>query len=76
MKHPDSDNLDPFTERRLTRFVEAFRAEKAELPTLKDLETAGFTKRQVELALKRKRVVELYVTLTTGAVVKGYKVPN
>lgn len=76
MKHPDSDNLDPFTERRLIRFARDFRAQKAELPTLKDLESAGFSKRQIELALRRNVLVELYVTLTSGAVVKGYKVPN
>jgi hypothetical protein len=64
---------DPFTLRRLTRFAETFRATKALLPTLKDFEEAGFGKELVDQAVKKELLVELYVNLTSGAVVKGYK---
>ncbi len=76
MKPTDSDILDPFTERRLVRFAKDFRTEKAQLPTLRDLEATGFSKRQIDSAVKKGALVELYVTLTTGAVVKGYKIPG
>lgn len=65
---------DSFTTKRLVRFTGEFRARHARLPTLRDMEENGFAKELVDHAVKERRLVELYVTLTTGAVVKGYKV--
>ena len=58
---------------RLLKFVDSHRAAKAQLPTLADIEAAGFSKQLVQEAEKQKRLVKLYVTLTNGAIVKGYK---
>ena len=65
--------MDDFTLQRLRRFVIDFRGRFAKLPTLADLESAGFGKSVVEAARKKKLIQELYVTLTNGAIVKGYK---
>lgn len=67
---------DPFTLRRLAKFAEDFRAQNGVLPTIKDFESRGFSKEQVDQAVRAKALVELYVTLTSGAVAKGYKVPT
>jgi hypothetical protein len=64
---------DPFTLKRLVRFAESFRERTATLPTLKDFEADGFDKALVDGAVKKGLLAELYVTLTSGAVVKGYK---
>ena len=69
--------LDPFTSRRLTRFIEDFRQSSGMLPTLLDFERSGFSREQVDLAVKQKLIEQFYVTLTSGTVVKTYKVrPN
>ena len=68
-----TDVLDPFTQRRLARWIDAFRASKGELPTRQELVSAGYTKDQIQAALKSKLLVELYVTLTNGTIVKVYK---
>lgn len=65
--------LDPFTRRRLVRFIEEFRARSGQLPTLGDLEGNGFDGDRVKVALKEKVIEEFYVTLTNGTIVKGYK---
>lgn len=65
--------VDTFTLKRLARFALTFREKNATLATLNDLEKEGFDKATVDDAVKAGVVVELYVTLTTGAVVKGYK---
>ena len=65
-----------FEMRRLLKFLDSFRASHAELPTLKDLEAEGFAKELIASAEKSKQVVKLYVTMTNGAVVKGYKRPK
>jgi len=65
--------LDPFTVRRLWKFIEDFRQRQGQLPTLRDLETGGFDREVVELATREKVVDSLYVTLTNGAIVKGFK---
>lgn len=65
--------IDPFTRRRLVRFIEDFRASQGQLPTLKDLEQNGFDGACVKQALKEKAIEEFYVTLTSGTIVKGYK---
>ena len=64
---------DSFTIKRLVRFTSDFRDRLARLPTLRDMEENGFSKELVDHAVKEKLIVELYVTLTTGAIAKGYK---
>jgi hypothetical protein len=66
--------LDPFTQRRLTQFVEQFRVRTGQLPSLQDFESAGIAREQVERAVKAKVLEQFYVTLTNGTVVKGFKV--
>ena len=52
------------------------RQRHAQLPTLKDLEKSGFSKKEVDVALKEKWIEQLYVNLTTGAVVKVFRVKD
>jgi hypothetical protein len=66
--------IDPFTERRLLKFITDFRSHSGTLPTLKDLDDNGFGKETVDAAIKQKLIEMLYVTLTNGTVVKGYKI--
>jgi hypothetical protein len=68
--------IDPFTARRLERFITDFRTESGRLPTLAHLEDAGFPKATVQSALKAGLIEEFYVTLTSGSVVKGYKLAD
>lgn len=65
--------LDPFTQ-RLLKFIEDFRARSGVLPTLQDLGQAGFDRDCVEQAVRQQLIEQFYVTLTSGTVVKGYKV--
>ena len=65
--------IDPFTRKRLEKFVLEFRDSSGILPTLADLAAAGFDKKKVDDAIHDKLIVEFYVTLTNGTVVKGYK---
>jgi hypothetical protein len=65
--------IDPFTRRRLEKFVTDFREHSGVLPTLSDLAKAGFDKQKVDSAIKDQILVEFYVTLTSGTVLKGYK---
>ena len=44
------------------------------LPTLADLARAGFDKSKVDDAIHDKIIVEFYVTLTNGTILKGYKI--
>jgi len=66
--------LDPFTSRRLTKFIEDFRHSSGVLPTLQDFEKAGISRELVEQAVKEKLIEQFYVTLTSGTVVKGFKI--
>jgi len=66
--------LDPFTSRRLTRFIEDFRQSSGILPTLQDFEKAGIARELVEQAVKLQLIEQFYVTLTSGTVVKGFKI--
>jgi hypothetical protein len=66
--------LDSFTARRLKKFIDEFRHSKAQLPTLKDLESGGFGKEMIDRATREHVVESLYVTLTNGTIVKGFKV--
>ena len=54
--------------------MEHDRRSAARQPTLKDFEGAGFAPALVARAVREEKLQELYVTLTTGAIVKGYKV--
>lgn len=65
--------IDPFTRKRLEKFITDFRDHSGVLPTLADLAAAGFEKAKVDSAMKDGIIVEFYVTLTNGTVVKGYK---
>jgi len=65
--------LDTFTLRRLTRFAREFREKQATLPTVRDFDEAGFSKATVDAAVRAGKLTEIYVTLTSGAIVKGYK---
>lgn len=66
--------MDPFTRKRITRFVENFRAESGQLPSLSDFEKAGFEKKWVELAVKEELLEQFYVTLTNGTIIKTFKI--
>jgi len=66
--------LDPFTSRRITKFIEEFRQSSGILPTLQDFEKAGFARELVDQAVKHQLIEQFYVTLTSGTVVKGYKI--
>jgi hypothetical protein len=65
--------LDPFTSRRLTRFIPEFREKTGQLPTLQDLVTGGFQTEQIDAALKDQLIEPFYVTLTSGTIMKGFK---
>ncbi len=65
--------LDPFTRKRLIRFIEDFRTRAGQLPTLRDLDEGGFDDETVKVAIKSKIIEQFYVTLTNGTIVKGYK---
>jgi hypothetical protein len=67
-------NLDPFTQKRILRFIEDFRQKSGALPTLKDFETAGFARELIDQAVRKDLIELFYVTLTNGTIVKGYKV--
>ena len=58
---------------RLRRWASDFRKQKGTLPTLSDLEKGGFPKDLVAKAVKQGKLEELYVTMTSGAIAKGYK---
>jgi len=66
--------IDPFTRKRIEKFVEDFRRSSGELPTLQDFDRAGWEKARVEDALKDGILAEFYVTLTNGVVKKAYKI--
>jgi len=57
----------------LVKFVTDFREKSGTPPTLKDFESSGFAKDLIEEAV-RKNVLEMfYVNLTSGTVVKTYR---
>jgi hypothetical protein len=68
-----ASRIDPFTRKRLEKFITEFRDQSGILPTLEELAKAGFDKAKVDDAIHDKIVVEFYVTLTNGTIVKGYK---
>ena len=66
--------IDAFTSKRLSRKIDEIRHKTGRLPTLQDLETEGFPEELVKNAVHEKILESLYVTLTNGTIVKGYKV--
>jgi hypothetical protein len=66
--------MDPVTRKRILKFVEDFRAKSGTPPTLKNFETGGFSKDQVEEAVKSNLLEMFYINLTNGSVVKTYKI--
>ena len=59
--------------KRLQKYVREFRDREARLASAGDLDAAGFDASVVASAVKEGLIDELYSTLTTGAVVKGFK---
>ncbi len=66
--------LDPFTRKRLEKFISDFRSNEGVLPTLTDLDINGFDSERIKDALHDGIIVEFYVTLTNGVIRKGYKI--
>lgn len=66
--------IDPFTRRRLLKFIGDHRARTGGLPTLRALEEGGFSKDVIGSAVREKAIEMIYVTLTDGSVVKGFKI--
>lgn len=66
--------MDPFTKKRVIRFVEEFRKRTGLLPTLHDFEQDHFSEDLVKEAMKEKLLEQFYITLTNGSIVKTYKV--
>ncbi len=66
--------IDPFTAKRITRFVEEFRARSGQLPTLQDFEKSQISRSTVDQAVREKILELAYINLTNGPMVKGYKV--
>jgi hypothetical protein len=69
-------SLDSFTQRRLIKFVNEFRAKSGTPPTLHDFETGGFAKDLIELAVKENLLEMFYVNLTSGTIVKTYRLKS
>ena len=68
-----ADRLDAFSLRRLEKVVAGHRARTGELPTFRDLEAAGFAPELLKRAVRDGHLTELFVTLSNGSVVKGFK---
>lgn len=66
--------VDPFTQKRIEKFIEDFRAKTGELPTLNDFEEIGIEKSKIDAAVRDGFISEFYVTLTNGVMKKGYKI--
>jgi acyl CoA:acetate/3-ketoacid CoA transferase alpha subunit len=66
--------MDAFTAKRITRFIEKFRDSSGVLPTLEEFEKNGFPKDLIEKAVQKDVIELFYVTLTSGTIVKGYKI--
>ena len=64
---------DPFTLRRIHKLIEEHRARTGALPTLQDFEKSGIPREAVDAAVRAGELERLYVTLTNGTIVKGYK---
>ena len=67
-------SLDQITKRRILNFIREFKTKTGELPTFRDLEEARFSDEIVKQAVKDGLIEELFVTLTSGTIVKGFRV--
>ena len=65
--------MDAFSLKRLQKFVAEHREKTGQLATIKDIESAGFSNQDIAFAIKKQIIEEFYVTLTNGAIVKGFK---
>jgi len=68
--------LDPFTQKRIARFVEDHRRQSGQLPVLQDFEKSGISREQVDAAVRDGIIEQFYVTLTNGTILKGYKIKS
>lgn len=68
--------IDPFTVRRIRRFVPEFRERTGVLPTVRDFAEQGFTEETVKAAVQQGVIEKYYVTLTNGTIVKGFKIKD
>jgi hypothetical protein len=66
--------VDPFTLKRIERFIEKHRSASGQLPSLQDFEKAGIDRDTVKAAERQGAIEEFYVTLTNGTILKGYKI--
>jgi len=66
--------VDTFTKNRIKKVISDHRKSYGQLPTLKDLKNQGFAKKEIEVGIKEMWLEQLYVNLTSGAVVKVIKV--
>ena len=66
--------LDQFTGRRILKFITDFKIKTGELPTYQNLEENGFDTDTIKQAIKDELIEELFVTLTNGTIVKGFRV--
>ncbi|MBM4304324.1 MAG: hypothetical protein FJ112_08355 [Deltaproteobacteria bacterium] len=66
--------MDTFTKNRIKKVINDHRKSYGQLPTLKDLKNQGFSKKEIEVGIKEMWLEQLYVNLTSGAVVKVIKV--
>ncbi len=64
--------IDAFTARRLSAFIEKHRHSTGQLPTLQDFEVAGFERSLIDRAVREDLLVQQYINLTNGPMVKGY----
>ena len=71
-----SGKPDPFTLRRLIKFIEKHRESSGQLPMLADFEKVGFEKSLVQAVERDGHIEQFYVTLTDGTVRKGYKIKS
>ena len=67
-------SLDQITKRRILNFIRGFKTKTGELPTFRDLEEGRFGEDIVKQAVKDGLIEELFVTLTSGTIVKGFRV--
>ncbi len=71
-----SQKPDPFTLKRIEKFIEKHRTASGQLPSLQDFETNGFSRDVIKDAERGGAIEECYVTLTNGTVIKGYKLKS
>lgn len=68
--------MDTFTKTRIKKTITEHRKKHAQHPSLKDLEKYGFSKKEIEVGVKENWLEQLYVNMTTGSVVKVFKIKD